>query len=227
MLFSVFGTNTAFAVPMSISEITNFPTETTHIARADNVGFTARAPPMADTNVEVTGGVTVMQGGVFAVHGQETVAALFGFGGDLLVPNTAGGERLLWGSWNDYPKVTRTGPNGPQEYAQIGDRLYSQHAVARMQPSGQRYSSGAPTEGTTPPLTGNSPPYVNQPGIQSFDGTQNVRGRSISPNHVEDIIGNTPPTINPTNGNRSYSSGDVLVVTSSEGRVITIVTGAD
>ena len=142
-------------------------------------------------------------------------------------PNTAGGERLLWGSWNDYPKVTRTGPNGPQEYAQIGDRLYSQHAVARMQPSGQRYSSGVPTEGTTPPLTGNSPPYVNQPGIQSFDGTQNVRGRSISPNHVEDIIGNTPPTINPTNGNRSYSSGDVLVVTSSEGRVITIVTGAD
>ncbi len=31
-----------------------------------------------------------------------------------------------------------------------------------------------------------TPPYVNQPGIQNFDGTQTVRGRSISPNYVED-----------------------------------------
>lgn len=56
--------------------------------------------------------------------------------------SAANESRAFWGSWDDYPKIIRNGPNGPQEYAQIGDRLYSQHVVARMQPSGQRYSSG-------------------------------------------------------------------------------------
>ncbi|SFL25971.1 hypothetical protein SAMN04488518_13212, partial [Pseudovibrio ascidiaceicola] len=41
-------------------------------------------------------------------------------------------QRLLWGSWGDYPKITI----GNRTYAQIGKRKYSQHAVDRMQPSG-------------------------------------------------------------------------------------------
>ncbi len=53
----------------------------------------------------------------------------------------------LWGTWNQYPKVLISTPNGQQEFANISGRLYSQHAVARMQPSYQRYSSGA-AEGT-------------------------------------------------------------------------------
>jgi hypothetical protein len=52
--------------------------------------------------------------------------------------DTAHDARLLWGSWNDYPKVTQNG----REYAQVGDRLYTRHTVDRMQPSGQRYPSG-------------------------------------------------------------------------------------
>jgi hypothetical protein len=138
-----------------------------------------------------------------------------------------GGERLLWGSWNDYPHVTRTGPNGPQEYAVIGDRLYSQHAVARMQPSGQRYPSGPPVEGQ-PNLVGRdqTPRYINQPGINNWDGTQNIRGRSISPNYVEDVIQSSTPVPQP-NGNLSYTSGDVEVITSNEGRVVTIITGGN
>jgi hypothetical protein len=40
------------------------------------------------SNVAVTGGVTSMQVGAFAVRGQETVAALCGFGGDLNATNT-------------------------------------------------------------------------------------------------------------------------------------------
>lgn len=48
----------------------------------------------------------------------------------------------LCGTWSQYPKVMFNTPNGQQEFANIGGRFYSQHAVARMQPSYQRYSSG-------------------------------------------------------------------------------------
>lgn len=40
-------------------------------------------------------------------------------------------ERLLWSSWRHYPKITV----GGREYAKIGDRLYSHHAIDRMLPS--------------------------------------------------------------------------------------------
>ena len=41
------------------------------------------------------------------------------------------GERLFWGFWKDYPKVVEAG----REYAQIGQRLYTEHAVGRMLPT--------------------------------------------------------------------------------------------
>src|SRR4051794_39665507 len=41
---------------------------------------------------------------------------------------------LWWGFWRDYPKVNFKG----REYAQIGDRLYTEHAVERFLPSGRR-----------------------------------------------------------------------------------------
>lgn len=63
--------------------------------------------------------------------------------------------KLHWNSWQNYPKQTIDG----RQYAQIGDRLYSQHAVDRMQPSGL----GSPA-GTTGP------------------------GRNITPNMVEHTI---------------------------------------
>jgi hypothetical protein len=87
MLFSAFGTNMAFAVPMATSDITYLQTEATHFIQANDVGFAARAPPMAVSNVAATGGVTVMQGGAFSLHGQETVAALFGFERSSNAPN--------------------------------------------------------------------------------------------------------------------------------------------
>ncbi|WP_163392573.1 hypothetical protein [Enterovibrio norvegicus] len=134
-----------------------------------------------------------------------------------------GRARLLWGSWSDYPKQIVDTPNGPQEFAVVGERLYSQHAVARMQPSGQRYTSGPPAEGTAPPLTGNLQPYVNSPGIQTFDGNQNIRGRSISPSFVEDIIQNTK-ALKQSNGNWNYRSGNLQVILSPDKkRVITVL----
>ncbi|WP_262729131.1 hemagglutinin repeat-containing protein [Acinetobacter pittii] len=124
----------------------------------------------------------------------------------------------LWGTWNQYPKVLISTPNGQQEFANIGGRLYSQHAVARMQPSYQRYSSGV-AEGTLYNTTGKP-----IPGITSYDGREMIRGRSISPNYVEDIIKNASP-IKQQNGNWSYKSGDLNVILSPDRkRVITIVT---
>jgi len=69
----------------------------------------------------------------------------------------------------------------------------------------------------------NPQPYVNSPGIQNFDGNKNIRGRSISPNFVEDIIQNTKP-IKQSNGNWSYRSGNLQVILSPDKkRVITVV----
>ncbi len=51
-----------------------------------------------------------------------------------------------------------------------------------------------------------------------------IRGRSISPNYVEDIIKNASPT-KQQNGNLSYKSGDLNVILSPDKKcVITIVT---
>jgi len=104
-----------------------------------------------------------------------------------------GGERLLWTSWQNYPKVTQ----GGREYAQIGGRLYTQHAVDRMQPSGL----GAPAGATS-------------------------AGRSISPNFVEDVLGSSEgvPVKGPNGEPRlSYTNGSVQVIT-EDGIVLTVIT---
>jgi hypothetical protein len=53
----------------------------------------------------------------------------------------AGGSgRLFWSTWKDCPKVTVAG----REYAEIGGRLYTEHAVGRMLPSSMGGRSIAP-----------------------------------------------------------------------------------
>ncbi|PZF79455.1 hypothetical protein C1I92_31040 [Jiangella anatolica] len=112
---------------------------------------------------------------------------------DVVEEAANGGERLLWTSWQNYPKVTQ----GGREYAQIGDRLYSHHAVDRLQPSGP----GAP-------------------------GGATGAGRSISPNFVEDVLGSTKgvPVKGPNGEARlSFTSGTVQVITENN-IVITVIT---
>lgn len=87
MLFSALGASIAFAAPINTSEFSFYQAENSLLNQTDDVGFAARAPPLAVPNVAITGGVTSMQGSAFALHGQETVAALFGFGVDLDAPN--------------------------------------------------------------------------------------------------------------------------------------------
>jgi hypothetical protein len=76
-------------MPINTSEVSFYQTENTLLTQSQDVGFAARAPPLAVTNVAITGGVTSMQGSAFALYGQETVAALFGFSDDLDAPNRA------------------------------------------------------------------------------------------------------------------------------------------
>jgi RHS repeat-associated protein len=125
-------------------------------------------------------------------------------------------SKLLWGTWNDYPKVVVNG----QEYAKIGDRLYSHHAVNRMQPSGHRYGAipGSTDGGSTGGMPQITQPHGTPEGQKLLD-----YGRSVSPNWVEDII-STTPGVRQSNGNISHTSGSVDVILSPEGRVVTIET---
>ena len=118
---------------------------------------------------------------------------------DVLKGYTGGaGEmsKIPWDSWQNYEKVITNG----QEYAKVGDRLYSRHAVNRTQPSGNRFGPNI---------------YL---GLYGED-----YGRSVAPQFVEDVIHSVKPFIQ-DNGNLVYISGTVKVVTNQQGSVITIVT---
>ena len=102
----------------------------------------------------------------------------------------------VWGNWNDYFKVDTTGYG--KEYALINGRLYSKHAVDRMQPSGNRYGS-----------------QVYQAGGDY--------GRGVSPQYVETVINSTKPVLQ-ENGNLSYTSGSLQIITNQQGAVVTVMT---
>lgn len=103
------------------------------------------------------------------------------------------GTNISWGSWNDYPKVTIDG----KQYAQVGDRIYSQHAVDRMQPSGLGIPAGA-----------------------------DAPGRNVSPNIVDYVIRTGEKTTSTTAEGVQRTihwSGNVGVVTEDGGKVVVTV----
>ncbi|WP_094605347.1 hypothetical protein SPSIL_002490 [Sporomusa silvacetica DSM 10669] len=116
--------------------------------------------------------------------------------------NIASREKIPWGSWNDYEKVIMEVDGKHQTYAKVGDRLYSRHAVDRMQPSGFRYRE----EGAEP---------IRQAG-GSYD-----YGRSVSPEYVEIVLKNATPV--PSQGLLSYRFGDLEIITNDIGAVVTIM----
>ncbi len=107
-----------------------------------------------------------------------------------------GTSKIPWDSWQNYEKVTQNG----QVYAKVGNRLYSEHAVNRMQPSGNRFG----------------------PNITQGYGTD--YGRSIAPQYVEDIINSTKGIFQPETGNYVHHFGTVKVVVNQQGAVVTIIT---
>ena len=105
--------------------------------------------------------------------------------------------KIMWDSWQNYEKVEFNG----RLYAKVGDRLYSRHAVNRMQPSGNRFG----------------------PNIyQGIDGPD--YGRSVAPQFVEDVIASVEPARDPKTGNLSYVSDDLEIITNPEGCIVTIMT---
>ena len=101
---------------------------------------------------------------------------------------------MLWGSWNDYEHVEVDG----QTYAKVGDRLYSKHAVDRMQPSWNRFGHQVTTAGGD-------------------------YGRSVSPNYVNHVIDNSEGVLQ-ENGNYSHTLGSLQVIVNKSGAVVTIIT---
>lgn len=111
---------------------------------------------------------------------------------------------ILWGTWNDYPKVERNG----RTYAQVGPRLYTEHAVVRMQPSGWRFSG-------------------NDGSPQPFGRTKQEH-RSVPPEFIEDAItrgAKSAPFIHEPSSElrRTHTLGDLLVVTTADDSIVITV----
>ena len=111
------------------------------------------------------------------------------------IAGKAAEAKIPWGFWDDYVKVSA----GGREYAQVGDRLFTRHAVDRMTPS--RLGTAA--------------------GARIGDGA----GRSISPNFIEGVIrGGTRTDVTVDGVMRSiYRSGSVEVVTEGAGKTVITV----
>ncbi|MGH7489627.1 MAG: hypothetical protein ACREMY_29100, partial [bacterium] len=92
------------------------------------------------------------------------------------------------------------------------------HAVDRLQPSGMRYSSSSPDIRS---MMGDRP-YVHRPQIYQSGGGYDY-GRSVAPQYVEEVIQNSPG-VPQLNGNISHQLGTLQVITSPEGRVVTVIT---
>lgn len=77
-----------------------------------------------------------------------------------------------------------------------------------MQPSKRRHSSKGETGGL---------PEIYQAG------NNGDYGRSVAPKYIEDVISSAKPILQ-ENGNLSYSSGSLQVITNPQGNVVTVIT---
>jgi hypothetical protein len=109
---------------------------------------------------------------------------------------------MWWGYWKDYPKVRI----GTREYARIGNRLYTQHAVDYFQPSGRRT-------------------IANIPVAQGEGGGSLSKGRGVPPRAVEETIlrGATRPQFASGAHRIVHTLGDLEVVTEDNGRIVVTV----
>jgi hypothetical protein len=145
----------------------------------------------AETNQEEFGiAMSAAPGIMFGLLFRNT--RFVGRGGLRGVNGVPSGGRIPWRSWSGYDKVTE----GGQTYAQVGNRLYTRHAVDRMQPSGL----GAPA-GTSGPGRSFAPGFVE-------DVIQTGTTRSVTVNGVERTI---------------HTSGTAQVVTEQGGRIVVTV----
>jgi len=109
---------------------------------------------------------------------------------------------MWWGYWRDYPKVRI----GTRDYAQIGDRLYTHHAVDYMLPSGRRTVN-------------------NLPVAQGEGGGYLTKGRGIPPKFVEEAILHGETYTETVKGIRRtiHLCGDLKVVTEENGGIVVTI----
>ena len=105
-------------------------------------------------------------------------------------------EKIPWNTWENYEKVVQDG----QEYALVGGRPYSHHAVDRMQPSGRRYAAAG-----------------------SIFQAAEVESRSVAPQFMEEILQRVRLLFQPQTGNFEHKIGTVKIITNSKGSVVTIM----
>jgi hypothetical protein len=108
---------------------------------------------------------------------------------------------LFWGFWINYPKAWHNG----KEYAVIGNRFYTKHAVTCFLPSGRRTIAGFPRAD-------------QEGGGYAFD----PKARSLSPENMEYVIVHGSKRLTVENGEPRtvHSSGDVEVVTTRDEKIV-------
>jgi hypothetical protein len=111
---------------------------------------------------------------------------------------------LPWGFWKDYPKVRYNG----REYAQIGTRLYTEHAVQAFLPSGRRTVTHVPKAN-------------GEGGGYSYD----ENARSIPPTYVEETIrrGIKEYVTENSELRTVHTLGTIMVVTTRDDKIVITV----
>ncbi|MGC3939532.1 colicin E5-related ribonuclease [Roseobacter sp. EG26] len=88
ILLSILSAVAMPVAPSASHQVEFFPYQEAVVAEHTSVHFAARAPPLAATNVAVTGTAVAEQGNCIIMHGNETQVASFGFDVCLDAPNS-------------------------------------------------------------------------------------------------------------------------------------------
>lgn len=115
-------------------------------------------------------------------------------------------KEVKWGHWNDLPKV-----NLGQEYAIIGDKLYTKHAIDRMLPKTDEIIKALEAEALSMGLKRGESEFIKY-----------VQPRNVPPIVVEDAIANGIRSVGKESNTLIYCTKNIQVVTFTNGIVKTL-----
>ena len=142
--------------------------------------------------------------------------------------------KVLWSTWDDYKGKGMLETINGREYAHIGKHYYSDHAIARMQPTGARYSLDKdsvdnPANRKDPEPVRNSRGKVLEDSIyhskhmiftEKGDSGQFEYSRGIPTGFVEERLNEGDYTVD-KDGSRIYELGpEHYIVTSPDGKIV-------
>ena len=121
---------------------------------------------------------------------------------------------FIWTHWDEYKKIKKNG----REYAVIGGRCYTKHAVERMYPSENHYRAKGPGDPAII-MVSDYDELLKRDGNDNSDHS----GRGVPPQYVEEVIMNSEGILQ-KNGKYRHSLGSLEVVVDAYGDVFTIET---